>query len=217
MNAVALAELAVDQVVEVAERHLEGAVRVLVVVADGRRVGVAVDIDDALVGAGNSHGCCRSDDCAAPSFIFAVISCKVIGEFLRPIAPWGTYLTPQNVNSGRMNGRSAQVDVTASVSGCRSVGRPDRHRHRRRQWHRPLHCPRMQVGRARRHHRPCRRSSPREGRGLVRWRYLRDARLRHPLLEEAQVREAIAAVVAKNGRVHGLFNNAGGQFCPAAA
>jgi citronellol/citronellal dehydrogenase len=36
--------------------------------------------------------------------------------------------------------------------------------------------------------------------------------------EEAQVREAIAAVVAKNGRVHGLFNNAGGQFpAPAAA
>jgi citronellol/citronellal dehydrogenase len=36
--------------------------------------------------------------------------------------------------------------------------------------------------------------------------------------EEAQVKEAIAAIVAKNGRVHGLFNNAGGQFpAPAAA
>jgi citronellol/citronellal dehydrogenase len=34
--------------------------------------------------------------------------------------------------------------------------------------------------------------------------------------EEAQVREAVAAIVAKNGRIHGLFNNAGGQF-PAAA
>ena len=30
--------------------------------------------------------------------------------------------------------------------------------------------------------------------------------------EEAQVREAIANIVAKNGRIHGLFNNAGGQF-----
>jgi citronellol/citronellal dehydrogenase len=30
--------------------------------------------------------------------------------------------------------------------------------------------------------------------------------------EEAQVKEAIAAIVAKNGRIHGLFNNAGGQF-----
>ncbi|MGD9881688.1 MAG: SDR family oxidoreductase [Reyranella sp.] len=36
--------------------------------------------------------------------------------------------------------------------------------------------------------------------------------------EEAQVREAIAAIVARNGRIHGLFNNAGGQFpAPAAA
>src|SRR6476660_5571878 len=36
--------------------------------------------------------------------------------------------------------------------------------------------------------------------------------------EEAQVKEAIAAIVAKNGRIHGLFNNAGGQFpAPAAA
>jgi citronellol/citronellal dehydrogenase len=30
--------------------------------------------------------------------------------------------------------------------------------------------------------------------------------------EEAQVKEAVAAIVAKNGRIHGLFNNAGGQF-----
>jgi citronellol/citronellal dehydrogenase len=35
--------------------------------------------------------------------------------------------------------------------------------------------------------------------------------------EEAQVKEAIAAVVARNGRIHGLFNNAGGQFPAAAA
>ena len=36
--------------------------------------------------------------------------------------------------------------------------------------------------------------------------------------EEPQVKEAIAAIVAKNGRIHGLFNNAGGQFpAPAAA
>src|SRR5437868_7044281 len=35
--------------------------------------------------------------------------------------------------------------------------------------------------------------------------------------EEAQVKQAIAAIVAKNGRVHGLFNNAGGQFPAAAA
>ena len=36
--------------------------------------------------------------------------------------------------------------------------------------------------------------------------------------EEAQVKEAVAAIVAKNGRIHGLFNNAGGQFpAPAAA
>jgi citronellol/citronellal dehydrogenase len=35
--------------------------------------------------------------------------------------------------------------------------------------------------------------------------------------EEAQVKEAIAAVVAKNGRIHGLFNNAGGQFPSPAA
>jgi citronellol/citronellal dehydrogenase len=33
--------------------------------------------------------------------------------------------------------------------------------------------------------------------------------------EEQPVKDAIAAIVAKNGRVHGLFNNAGGQF-PAA-
>ena len=32
--------------------------------------------------------------------------------------------------------------------------------------------------------------------------------------EEAQVKEAVAAIVAKNGRIHGLFNNAGGQFLP---
>ncbi len=36
--------------------------------------------------------------------------------------------------------------------------------------------------------------------------------------EEAQVKEAVAAIVAKNGRIHGLFNNAGGQFpAPASA
>ena len=36
--------------------------------------------------------------------------------------------------------------------------------------------------------------------------------------EGAQVKEAIAAMVARNGRIHGLFNNAGGQFpAPAAA
>ena len=36
--------------------------------------------------------------------------------------------------------------------------------------------------------------------------------------EEVQVKEAVAAIVAKNGRIHGLFNNAGGQFpSPAAA
>jgi citronellol/citronellal dehydrogenase len=35
--------------------------------------------------------------------------------------------------------------------------------------------------------------------------------------EEAQVKDAIAAMVAKNGRIHGLFNNAGGQFPAPAA
>jgi citronellol/citronellal dehydrogenase len=36
--------------------------------------------------------------------------------------------------------------------------------------------------------------------------------------EEAQVKDAVAAIVARNGRIHGLFNNAGGQFpAPAAA
>jgi len=36
--------------------------------------------------------------------------------------------------------------------------------------------------------------------------------------EEAQVKDAVGAIVAKNGRIHGLFNNAGGQFpAPAAA
>ena len=36
--------------------------------------------------------------------------------------------------------------------------------------------------------------------------------------EEGQVKEAVAAIVAGNGRIHGLFNNAGGQFpAPAAA
>src|SRR5207244_3280839 len=36
--------------------------------------------------------------------------------------------------------------------------------------------------------------------------------------EEAQVKEAVARMVARNGRIHGLFNNAGGQFpSPAAA
>ena len=35
--------------------------------------------------------------------------------------------------------------------------------------------------------------------------------------EEAQVKDAIATIVARNGRIHGLFNNAGGQFPSAAA
>jgi citronellol/citronellal dehydrogenase len=36
--------------------------------------------------------------------------------------------------------------------------------------------------------------------------------------EEAQVKEAVERIVAANGRIHGLFNNAGGQFpAPAAA
>lgn len=35
--------------------------------------------------------------------------------------------------------------------------------------------------------------------------------------EEAQVKEAVATVVAKNGRIDGLFNNAGGQFPSPAA
>ena len=36
--------------------------------------------------------------------------------------------------------------------------------------------------------------------------------------EEPQVKEAVAKIVANRGRVHGLFNNAGGQFpSPAAA
>jgi len=35
--------------------------------------------------------------------------------------------------------------------------------------------------------------------------------------EEAQVKEAIGRIVANNGRIHGLFNNAGGQFPAAAA
>src|SRR4029450_13456924 len=34
---------------------------------------------------------------------------------------------------------------------------------------------------------------------------------------EAQVKEPIAGVVAKNGRIHGLFNNAGVQFPAPAA
>jgi citronellol/citronellal dehydrogenase len=35
--------------------------------------------------------------------------------------------------------------------------------------------------------------------------------------EEAQVKEAIGKIVGKNGRIHGLFNNAGGQFPSPAA
>ena len=35
--------------------------------------------------------------------------------------------------------------------------------------------------------------------------------------EEAEVKEAIGNIVARNGRIHGLFNNAGGQFPAAAA
>ena len=35
--------------------------------------------------------------------------------------------------------------------------------------------------------------------------------------EEAQVKEAVAKIVAGNGRIHGLFNNAGGQFPANAA
>ena len=36
--------------------------------------------------------------------------------------------------------------------------------------------------------------------------------------EEVQVKEAVERIVAANGRIHGLFNNAGGQFpAPAAA
>jgi citronellol/citronellal dehydrogenase len=35
--------------------------------------------------------------------------------------------------------------------------------------------------------------------------------------EEAQVKEAIGNIVGKNGRIHGLFNNAGGQFPSPAA
>ena len=35
--------------------------------------------------------------------------------------------------------------------------------------------------------------------------------------EEAQVKEAIGRIVANNGRIHGLFNNAGGQFPSPAA
>jgi len=35
--------------------------------------------------------------------------------------------------------------------------------------------------------------------------------------EEAQVKEAVAKIVANNGRIHGLFNNAGGQFPSPAA
>jgi citronellol/citronellal dehydrogenase len=35
--------------------------------------------------------------------------------------------------------------------------------------------------------------------------------------EEAQVKEAIAKIVSENGRIHGLFNNAGGQFPSPAA
>ena len=35
--------------------------------------------------------------------------------------------------------------------------------------------------------------------------------------EEPQVKEAIAQIVAANGRIHGLFNNAGGQFPSPAA
>jgi citronellol/citronellal dehydrogenase len=35
--------------------------------------------------------------------------------------------------------------------------------------------------------------------------------------EEVQVSEAVAKIVARNGRIHGLFNNAGGQFPSPAA
>jgi citronellol/citronellal dehydrogenase len=35
--------------------------------------------------------------------------------------------------------------------------------------------------------------------------------------EEAQVKDAIGKIVAQNGRIHGLFNNAGGQFPSPAA
>ena len=35
--------------------------------------------------------------------------------------------------------------------------------------------------------------------------------------EEPQVKEAVAKIVARNGRIDGLFNNAGGQFPAAAA
>ena len=35
--------------------------------------------------------------------------------------------------------------------------------------------------------------------------------------EEAQVKDAVAKIVVSNGRIHGLFNNAGGQFPSPAA
>jgi len=35
--------------------------------------------------------------------------------------------------------------------------------------------------------------------------------------EEVQVKDAVARMVARNGRIHGLFNNAGGQFPSPAA
>src|SRR5579872_6000914 len=35
--------------------------------------------------------------------------------------------------------------------------------------------------------------------------------------EEAQVREAVGRIVANRGQIHGLFNNAGGQFPSPAA
>src|SRR6476620_7603225 len=35
--------------------------------------------------------------------------------------------------------------------------------------------------------------------------------------EEVEVKEAVGRIVAKNGRIHGLFNNAGGQFPSPAA
>ena len=73
------------------------------------------------------------------------------------------------------------------------------------------------LGRACRDHRPqAREARHRERRDRGGRRHLRDARLRHPRGSRRSRRRS-PAVVAKNGRIHGLFNNAGGQFPSPAA
>src|SRR5215470_2091673 len=218
-------ELAADHVGEVAEIHLDRAVGRLVVVAHRRRILVAVDVDHALV-RGELHGISEGRLLRRAFLHFCGEFLQGHGDLLRSAngpqwASGGGLLDLYvNVKYRPVNGRSGRggnmayrsvfkpglfegqtIIVTGGGSG---IGRCTAHEIASLGAHVVI------AGR-----KPDKLEAVK---GEIEASGGSCDTQPFDIREEAQVKEAIARIVAVRGPIHGLFNNAGGQFpAPAAA